>query len=245
MSQKVLKETVEIEIKLRLPGKSFSRKLRRNKLVPSILYGPKKKNKTFSISEMEAIRYSSHKYENTIFTLKSKEDSSLNQLQVLKKDVSLDPVTRKPLHMDFYAIDMTKPVRVHVELQFKGKALGEKENGVFNAMRRDIEIECLPSMIPKFFIVDISHLNLNDVLHVSDIKIPSEIKLITDSKETVATVSLITEEVVEPEAEASAVKEGETSLITPSGKDKGASQATSKTDSKAPSEKKKSETKKK
>ena len=197
---------IEIEVKLRSPGKRDSRRLRRERLIPSVLYGPKKENKTFAFSELEATKYSSHQYDNTIFLLKSKEDNNLNDIQVLKKDVSFHPVTRIPLHVDFYAIDKTKPLRVSVELSFIGKSLGEKEGGIFHILRRDVEIECLPVNIPRSLPVNISSLKLDDVLHVSNIPIPESLKLVTNPKETVATVSMVKEEKASAEDSA---KEGE------------------------------------
>lgn len=195
MSQEISKrENIEIYVKNRQPGKGEARRLRRNQWIPSVLYGFNKKNKPFAIPALEATKYSSHQYDNNIFILKSEEDKELNEVQVLKKDVSLDPLTRSPLHMDFYAIDMNKPIRVNVELKFVGKTLGEKEGGVFNVMRRDVEIECLPADIPKSFPVDISHLTIDDVIHVSDIQFPKKMKLVTHPTETVGTVSVIKEE---------------------------------------------------
>lgn len=195
MSKKISeKKQIEIEVKLRSPGKSASRRLRREHFIPSVLYGPKKTNKTFSLSELEATKYSSHKYDNSIFVLKSKEDPDLNDVPVLKKDIEFHPLTRSPIHVDFYAIDKSKRIRVSVELQFIGKSLGEKEGGIFNVIRRDVEIECLPESIPRTLPVDISALKLDDALHVSDIQIPKNIKLVTLPRETVATVSMVEEE---------------------------------------------------
>lgn len=197
------KGNIEIQVQPRNPGKGVARKLRKNEWIPSILYGPSKKNKTFSILEMDARKYSSQKYENAIFTLKTSEDPSLDQVQVLKKEVTIHPITKRPLHIDFYAIDKSKAVKVKVELQFNGKAIGEKDGGVFNILRREVEVECLPSEIPNFFQLEISHLKIDDVLHVSAIQVPKGIKLITDLKETVATVSLVEEETQKEKSEES------------------------------------------
>lgn len=241
MQEKEKRENIEIQVQPRKPGKGMARRLRKNQLIPAILYGRNKENKTFSVLEMDAIKYSSQKYENTIFTLKANEDSGMDQVQVLKKDTAIHPVTKRPLHIDFYAIDKTRAVKVNVELQFVGKAAGEKEGGILSVLRRDVEIECLPSEIPRFFKLNISHLKVDDVLHVSDIQVPEGIKLMTDPKETVATVSLVEEETKEKEGEKGAL-EGteESSEVSKAGGEGNHKEAASSKGSKSKSSSKKS-----
>ena len=181
-----------IEVSVREAGRKLS-SMRRNKIVPAVVYGPKIENMNLSLAENDAVRYNSHGFENSIFTLKS-SDKNLNGLKVLKKAVAIHPVSRRPVHFDFFAPDMTKAVRVSVELRFEGKAIGTTEGGIFNAVRRDIEIECLPTEIPSFISVDVSNIGLDDSMHVSDIQIPSGIKLITSVEETIATVAVVKEE---------------------------------------------------
>lgn len=190
-------DNLQINVSLRKPGKHFSRSMRTQRIVPAVVYGPKVENYNISLSEVDALRYSSHGYENSIFTLTS-SDAKINGLKVLKKTTDIHPVSRRPVHMDFFAPDMTQEVRVHVELRFIGKPEGVKEGGVFSAIRRDIEVECLPTEIPEFFEVDVSHLQLDESLHVSDLKLPESIKLITSSKETIASVAEVSEEAESP-----------------------------------------------
>lgn len=192
------RETIEIEIETRTPSKSLNKKLRSAARIPAVVYGPKVGNTVFSVRELDAIRYSTRKFENVLFRLKS-QDKALNGLQVLRKDTTFHKVNRRPLHLDFYAIDMTKTVRLSVEIRYEGKADGVKEGGVFNAIRRDVEIECLPTDIPEFFAIDVTAMKLNDSFHVSDLKISEAYKLITQSTETICTVAQPKEEVLEPQ----------------------------------------------
>jgi large subunit ribosomal protein L25 len=187
-------QQISIEVNTREAGHRLSQ-LRRTKGVPGVVYGPKITNMVLSLAENDAVRYSRHNYENAIFTLKS-QDGKLNGLKVLKKSVTYHPVTRKPIHIDFFAPDMTKSIRVSVDLRFEGKAAGLADGGIFNAVRREIEIECLPTAIPDFISVDVSGLGIDESLHVSDIQIPESVKLITSREETIATVSIVAEEVV-------------------------------------------------
>ena len=187
-------EKVEIPVIDRSSGKHHSRSLRRDRRVPAVVYGPKMENLNFSLAELDAQRYAMPKYENTIFKLKS-DNPKLNQLQVLKKAIVYHKVTRRPVHMDFYALDMKETVKVNVEIRFDGKAEGLREGGIFNVLRRDIEIESLPAEIPEAFTVDISNMQLNDTLHVSDLKISDSIKVITSAEEAICSIT-------EPKAEA-------------------------------------------
>ena len=193
-------QTITIEVFPRTSKKGLS-KMRLGGHVPAVVYGPKVKNGTFSIAINDAVKYTRRGFENAIFTLKSM-DKALDGVKVLSKSYDIHPVTRRPIHLDFFAPDMTKAVRVKVELKFEGKPLGLADGGIFNAVRRDIEIECLPTEIPESIIVDVSGIGLDESMHVSDIKIPGGLKLITAVEETIATVAVVAEEVAAPVAAA-------------------------------------------
>lgn len=186
-------EALEIEVGPRKPGKHYSRSLRGERKIPAVVYGPKTDSIPFYLGENDAVKCSGHEFENAIFVLKS-EDSQLNNMKVLKKDASFHKVNRRPIHLDFYALDMAATVRVNVEVKFEGKSVGERDGGVFNALRREVEVECLPTDIPESFSLDISELKMNEVLHVSDINIPEGIKLITSPEDTMCNVTQVAEE---------------------------------------------------
>ena len=170
-------------------SKSTLKKLRKNNFIPAIVYGLKQKNLAITLDTRLAKKFSTKDFENKILTLVS-EDKLLNGLKVIKKDVSIHPTRYEPIHMDFLSLDMKRPVRVQVEVNFEGKAKGVKEEGgIFNAVLRNVEIECLPANIPQFISIDISELELNQNLHASDLKIPEGSKLITKKTSTLCTVT--------------------------------------------------------
>lgn len=197
----VSQQSIEIAVVNRAPGKGSSRSLRKGKMVPAVVYGPKTPSSTFSFSEIEADKYSKHKFDNVIFTLKS-DDPQLNNLRVLRKDFDIHPLSRRPIHFDFYAIDMTQKVTVDVELRFEGKPLGVAEGGLLNIIRREVEIRCLPSDIPDSILVDVTQLGLGESIHVSELKLPTEIEMITDGSDTLATCATVKEEPAAGTAEA-------------------------------------------
>ena len=196
---------LQLEVEARQPMKHAVRKLKGK--VPAIVYGPKIKNLCLSLKENTVIKYSKTSFDNKIFTFISK-DKKLNGLKVIKKDIAYHSLSRKPIHVDFLALDMSQAVRVTVEIKFLGKAKGVKESGgVLNFLTRSVEVECLPNEIPNHFEIDVSSLELNESFHVSDLVIPKHIKLITKPTETICLVSTAQEEIKVEEPPESAVPE--------------------------------------
>jgi len=195
------KENIEIEVQTRNIGKRELSQLRKDLRVPGVVYGPKVGNVSFSAVEHRMSRFLGHEYENTIFTLKS-QDSKLNDLKVLFKLKDINPISRRLTHVDFFAVDLTKTVRVNVEIKFTGKPAGLAEGGLFQAILREVEVECLPDSIPDSLEVDTSSLGLFESLHVSDLKPGDGVKIVTDATVTLCTVTVIREEVAAPVAAA-------------------------------------------
>lgn len=201
-------QEIKINADPRQAGKGVSRGLRQGRFVPAIVYGPKTKPLSISISENDAVKYSRSGFENSILTFTS-SDSTLNGLKVLRKDMDIHPVSRRPVHMDFFAPDMTQKVRVNVEVRLIGKARGVGEGGLVTQVRRDVEVECLPLEIPAHFELDISDLDINASMHVSDIKFPENLRVVTSMDETIASCAEVKEEVIAaPTADAAAGAEG-------------------------------------
>jgi len=190
-----MSESIVLNVTPREIGKHNSRALRKSKMVPAIVYGNKINNRNLSAIELQVVKYSNRKYENSIFKLKS-EDSELDGLNVLLKDISRHPVNRRPVHVDFYAIDLAQVVRVSVELNYIGKPIGAQEGGLLTIVARHIELECKASDIPKSIDVDVSGLNINETIHLSDIKLPDGVTPTATDNVTLAGCSAVKEEEV-------------------------------------------------
>ncbi len=189
-------QPLELQVEKRTPAKNSSRKLKRLGQVPIVVYGNQTQNLCLSVKDIIAKKYANSQFDNKIFTLQN-TDKKINGLKVLKKSVDIHRLTRAPIHMDFLVLNMSQRIKVTVEVLFTGKAIGVKESGgVFQILKRNIEVECLPHEIPNSFDIDISELNLSESYHVSDIQIPSNIKLITPSEEALCSVIESHEEVV-------------------------------------------------
>jgi len=203
-------DNLMIPVSLRSERGKQNKKVRKTKRIPAVVYGNGQKSLSFSLDIRDAEKYSKKEYENKIFTFDS-EDKSLKGLKVIKKSISRHKVSRQPVHMDFLSLDMKKPIRIHVDIHFKGTAKGVKEEGgVFNIILRSVEIECLPNEIPSSIDLDVSDLALNQSVHVSDLSLSENIKRITKGQRTLCTVVPAEEEVKEQTEAASETTESQT-----------------------------------
>lgn len=186
-------ERIEIPVSARTTGKHHSRQSRLAGKIPAVVYGPKTEPINVLADELMVRKYQGRRFESTIFTLKS-DEKGLGGVAVILRDVQVHPVSRRPVHVDFYAPDMTKPVRVNVEIRLEGKAIGTAEGGLLEHLLRDVEVEVLPLDIPEFISLDVTSMGLGEALHVSDLKAPNGVKVISLPTLTIATVAVMKEE---------------------------------------------------
>ena len=107
---------------------------------------------------------------------------------VIFKDLQRAPVSGEILHADFYEVDLKRPLRVAVALKFTGKAKGIADGGILQPLERTVTVECLPLEIPEAIEVDVTNVGVHDVIHVSAVKFPGNIKAIFDTDFPVVTV---------------------------------------------------------
>ncbi|MES2800884.1 MAG: 50S ribosomal protein L25 [Bdellovibrionota bacterium] len=180
------KQRIELTVTTREIGRSNSRELRVNKMVPGVIYGAMD-NQNVSVHVNDILKYNTRAYENALLTLKS-SDSKLNGKVALIKSVQVNPLSRRPEHVDFFALDLSKAVRVSVEIKIEGKPIGLAEGGLLNIVMRSVEVECLPTAIPDFLTLDVSNLGVGDSLHASELTMPAGVKLISRPEVTLAAV---------------------------------------------------------
>lgn len=192
----------DLNVETRLTGKHNSRGLRNSRKVPAVVYGSIK-NKSITLEEGSVLKFNTRSYENSLFNLKS-ADPELNGVVVLMKEVTVHPLSRRPQHVDLFALDLKKTVRLSIEVRVEGKPIGLADGGLLNVVNRTIELECLPTQIPDAIVVDVSNLGVGDALHVSDVTLPEGVKLISSPDTTIAVVNLFVEEVAAPTPDAAA-----------------------------------------
>ncbi|MEN9338168.1 MAG: hypothetical protein RIQ41_482 [Candidatus Parcubacteria bacterium] len=112
------------------------------------------------------------------------------------QDVQMDPVKHTPIHADFYVIEKGQKVHVKTPIEFEGESQAVKEGGVLVKVMHELSVEGEPSKLPQAFVVDISSLvTKDDVVKVSDIKLPSGIELYhVTGDDIVASIAIAQEE---------------------------------------------------
>lgn len=170
-------------------GKGPARQMRRNGKVPAIFYGPKRTALSVAIDAKEyAAKVAGLEGSTHLIKLRSSSAEIADKLTLIK-DVQLDPVSGAILHADFYEVDETAKLRVGVPLHFVGKAAGIIEGGILQPLQREVTVECLPANIPEFIQVDVTPLNIHDVIHISALQAPFGVDLIYDSDVAIVTVA--------------------------------------------------------
>jgi large subunit ribosomal protein L25 len=189
-----MKQKIELTVEPRTTGRAEARGLRVRKMVPGIIYGAIE-NANISLHVNDILKYNSRAYENSLLTIKS-GDTKLNGKVALIKEVFVNPLTRRPEHVDLFALDLTKSVRVSVEIKIEGKAIGISEGGLLNIVTRQVEVECLPTAIPESIVIDVTNLGVGDSIHASELTIPAGVKLISRPELTIAACVEIEDEVI-------------------------------------------------
>lgn len=182
-------------------GKGEARALRRQGMVPAVAYGSDLVATAVSVDARElwhALRGTAG--ENAILRLEVAGDDHL----ALAREVQRHPVRREILHVDFVTVDRLRKVHVDVPLVLQGEAPGAEEGGVVEHALFSLPIEVLPLEVPDELPVDISELNVGDVIRVADVALPEGVETSADPEATVVTVIIPQLEVPETETDETA-----------------------------------------
>jgi large subunit ribosomal protein L25 len=211
-----IKFELEAEVRSDI-GKGASRRLRHTNMVPGVVYGADQDpvSLTFNHDKVKTALANEAFYSH-ILTLKIGKKVE----KVILKDVQRDPARPRVAHLDFLRIKADQKLHMHIPLHFIGEenAPGAKEGGVFSHTMSDVEVSCLPANLPEFIEVDVSGMALNDVLHLTDLKLPKGVELVAFAHGSeghdhpvvsIHIPRIIEEEVVEAAAEEGEVVEGE------------------------------------
>src|SRR5215468_4241106 len=147
-------------------GKGAARATRRTGRVPAVIYGDKKEPTLISLDPKEIDRLI---HKKTFYATLLDVDLKGTKHRVLPRDVQFDPVTDRPLHVDFQRIGKDTKVHVNVPVVVKNEigSPGLKRGGVLNLVRHEIEFICAPDSIPQAIEVDITGLEIGGSIHIS------------------------------------------------------------------------------
>lgn len=178
-------------------GTKAARRLRREKIVPAVLYS-EGGNCNIQLDETSfEYMLGQHASEHLMVAL----ELDGKTVHALLKEVQHHPITAEVVHADFQEVDMNKPVHVEVPVELIGEAAGVKAGGVLEALHHTIEIECLPMDLPEVIEVDVSGLQVGDTLTVGELTLDSKLKVLTAGDIGVAGI-------VAPTVEVEPVEEG-------------------------------------
>jgi large subunit ribosomal protein L25 len=186
----------ELNVELRSKtGKNINRQLRSTGRVPGIVYGKGFNSTSVSIDQRELLK-TIEGSENSLITLKGAEP--LNGAVVIVAEILRDALKGTPRHIDLHKVNMDEKVKVEVKVRLKGTAKGVKDGGMLEFVKHTVEIECLPALIPAHLDVDVTALTIGHSIHVSDIQLPANVKLIDDPKASIVSIIGKTKEEAAP-----------------------------------------------
>ncbi len=180
-------------------GKEVSKKIRKEGRVPAVVYGGHREPVAITVdrrSVAELIQKSEHG-RRSIFLLKI--TGTDQQRHAMIKEIQIDPISRKMIHIDFVRVMMDELIKVNVPVHLSGTARGVKEGGVLDWQIRELHVECLPNAIPDAIEVNVDDVGVHQYVHVSDLKAPEGVKILEDPERVVVGVTHMRAEVV-PEA---------------------------------------------
>ncbi len=170
-------------------GKGAARAVRREGKIPAVIYGDKKDPETIAIDENELWKtVTKGKFLSSVFQI----DIGGRKLRVLPRDVQLDPVKDRPVHVDFQRVAADGMIRVKVPVKFINELLspGLKRGGVLNVVRHDVEVICPAEAIPPAFEFNLEGLEIGKSIHISAVTMPPNVRpTIINRDFTVATIA--------------------------------------------------------
>ncbi len=153
-------------------GKGASRRLRKQNLVPAIIYGGGEEPTPISIKINELVK--SLEYEAFFSQILTITTDKGEESQVVIKALQRHPAKGFPMHADFQRIVKGQKINMNIPVHFAGaeNAPGTKAGGILSTVVTEIEIVCLPSQLPEYLEIDVSTMEIGDLFRLSDIKLP-------------------------------------------------------------------------
>jgi large subunit ribosomal protein L25 len=163
-------------------GHHQNERLRRRSLVPAVIYGHNQPPETVALSLHDTVLALTHMRHVIKVQLGGQET------QYLIKDVQYDHTQQTPIHVDLMRVDVNERVRVKVPIELRGTPKGTAEGGTLVHVLSELDVECLLLQIPDVLRARVDHLDLNEMLHVRDIAVPADVKVLHNPEDIVAVV---------------------------------------------------------
>ncbi|HEY4744223.1 MAG TPA: 50S ribosomal protein L25 [Desulfuromonadaceae bacterium] len=168
-------------------GKGISRQLRRDEMVPGVVYGKGMDPVAVSIKYRDLQdAMAGDGGQNNLITLNG--GGSLDQCMAIIADLQRDAVRGTFKHVDLHRVNMNEKLRVTVPVVLKGTAVGVKEGGLLDFAHHELHVECLPGNIPDHIEINIADLKIAHSIHVNEITLPEGVKVLDNPKTPVVSV---------------------------------------------------------
>lgn len=168
--------------------------------VPAVVYGKNKDTKNVAVESIALLKTLRDEGRNAIITLEIEGDTSVD---VMLHEYQMEPIKDTLVHVDFYIVDMSEEMEVSVPVHVEGEAVGSKEGGTLQQPLYEILISVKPADIPDSITVDVSKLEIGDVISIGDL--PKSDKYTYSEEEDVVVVSVVPPAAEEPEADSEEV----------------------------------------
>lgn len=163
---------------------STLRKLRENGEIPAVVYGSENKSKAISVSNSDLRQALKQVGRNGIILL----DCQGEQFQVMLSEYQKDPVNNEVYHADFLVVDMSEEVQANVRVNLVGKASGVKDGGVLQQSLHELTITAKPGDIPDSINIDVTDIEVNETIYVSDVTVQDGISINHSGDEVIASI---------------------------------------------------------
>ncbi|MDD5045179.1 MAG: 50S ribosomal protein L25 [Candidatus Omnitrophica bacterium] len=172
-------------------GSRVAKHLRHEGFIPAVVYSAGKKSQAIQVERSKMLHFlHTYRAEGVVINLNVKDETKHKNYNVMIKEIQHDPVKEDIMHVDFNEISLTKAIKAAVPIVTKGEAPGVKQDGgSLDHILWEVEVECLPTAIPKEIVVDISSLKIGDAIAIKDIKFPEGVKVLHDPNASVLSVA--------------------------------------------------------
>lgn len=197
-----MKETQSLAVKTRAGlGKGANRKLRADDMVPGVYYDATGVNIPVMVEHLPLQKLYAKTASSHVFDLLIESEDGKETKPALVWKLEHHPTKPRITHVDFYGVDLTKAIRVHIPVEVSGKAKGQVKGGALVLHRETIEVMSLPLSVPDKVVIDITALDLNESVQVADVVLPEGVKAVYDDNFAILGIFM-------PEAEAAGPGEG-------------------------------------
>ncbi len=169
-------------------GKGFNRRLRQEGEIPGVFYTGQGGNISVQMPAAPLNKLFGEVGRTTVFNLEIAEGGKTSLHPVLIWDVQRHPVKNRITHVDFYGVDLDKPVKITVPIEFTGVARGTKVGGVLETYREQVQLVAKPLDMPAKIVLDITSLDLGKTIQVADLELPEGVKAAYDVNYAIVSV---------------------------------------------------------